>query len=230
MSASPYDIVAYRPATISALMSASMRRTSAVPTLALPTCRECVADARTRRLSAGAHLGHLRMLDEALLGRRDADAGRDLDAAFAQRHLDTAERREDLEFVQRAEMTDPEHATAELAQPHAEREVEAIARSGDHDIRVEAVRHHDRGEAVGVRVGLLAEDAEAPGADRRANAVGQPVVPREHVVEALLEQHVERLAEPEQPEGRRRVREESGRVVLEDRTPVEEAPPAAALA
>src|SRR5258708_9123613 len=99
MSASPYDIVAYRPATISALMSASMRRTSAVPTLALPTCRECVADARTRRLSAGAHLGHLRTLDEALLGRRDAAPARDLDAAVAPRPLDTAERPQDLNSV-----------------------------------------------------------------------------------------------------------------------------------
>src|SRR5713226_380770 len=41
---------------------------------------------------------------EVLLRRRNARAGSDRDAALAQRHLDTAERGDDLQLAQRAEM------------------------------------------------------------------------------------------------------------------------------
>src|SRR5207247_293519 len=159
----------------------------------------------------------------------DAGAERDGMAALAQRHLDTTERGEDLELAERAEVADAEHATPELAEAYTEREVESIARASDEEVRVEALRHDDRGEAVGVGGGLLAEEAEAPRKCRCAHTLRQAMVPREDLIQALGEEHVERLAQSEQHERRRRVGEEAGGVVLADRSPVEEVPRAAAL-
>src|SRR5688572_15752261 len=124
-------------------------------------------------------------------------------------------------------MADSEHAAAQPAEPHAEREVEAVARAGDQRVGIESFRHDDRREAVRVRTNFLAEDAEAPRADRGANALAEAMMPSEDVVEALGQEHVERLAKSEEHERRGRVRKETRGVVLDDRTPVEEVPRAA---
>src|SRR5687768_6560933 len=54
------------------------------------------------------------------------------------------------------------------------------------------------------------------------------MMPGEDGLESLGHEHVERLAEPEEHEGRGRVRKEARGVVLDDRTPIEEVPRAAA--
>src|SRR5213594_3481958 len=65
---------------------------------------------------------------EAFLRRGNARAEREGVTAFSKRQLHTAERGKDLELAERAEVADAEHAAAQLAQAHPEREVEAIAR------------------------------------------------------------------------------------------------------
>src|SRR5712691_5939693 len=130
---------------------------------------------------------------EALLRRSNARAERERVTAFAKRQLHTAERGKDLELAERAEVADAEHAAAERAKAHPECEVEAIARAGDQKVGVEALGHDDRGDTVGVRVGLLAQDAETPRKRRRAHALRQAMVPREDLTQALGEEHVKRL-------------------------------------
>ena len=108
-------------------------------------------------------------------------------------------------------------------QPDAERQVEALARRADHRVAVDAVGHHDGGEGVGGAGGILAEVGQPPGRHRRAHACGQEVMPRVDCLQALLlDQHRQRLAQAEEEQGCRRVGEEAGRVVADDRPPVEE--------
>ena len=51
---------------------------------------------------------------------------------------------------------------------------------------------------------------------------GQPAVPCIHLLQPLLVEHGERLAQAEQEERRGRVGEEAGRIVADDRPPIEE--------
>src|SRR5207245_2084656 len=155
-------------------------------------------------------------------------AQRDSVTGLAERHLDAGDRREDLELAQRSEMTDAEHFAAQPAEPDTEREVKPIARPRDQGVRIKTLGHHDGGQAVRVGLGLFTQDRQAPRAYRGADALSQPPMPREDVAQALAEQDVERLTQAEEQQRRRRVRKEAGGVVLEDGSPIEEVPRAAA--
>ena len=57
--------------------------------------------------------------------------------------------------------------------------------------------------------------------DRRSRRGGEPLVTREHIVEPLFEQHRDRLAQPVEQVGRRRVGKEALRVRLQHFLPIE---------
>jgi len=97
-----------------------------------------------------------------------------------------------------------------------------IEDQGQQPVGVVAGWHLHRRQGVRVLGRLPAQDLEAPGADRRADGVGQARVPLEHLLEPLLEEHVERLAQAVEHVRRRRVGEEAILVLLDDRPPVVE--------
>ena len=119
-------------------------------------------------------------------------------------------------------MADPEHRALHRAESHTQRQVELLRRVSDERVRVEAGRHDDRGQRVGMLLGPLAEDAEAERADGAPARLGQAGVPREHVGQPLVAQHRQRLPQPEQQHGGRRVWKLAPAVALEHRPPVPE--------
>src|SRR5690348_753565 len=63
-------------------------------------------------------------------------------------------------------MADPEQLAGHLRQTSAEREIIAAIGAIDDLRAIEAVRHHDRAHRVGMPLGLLGTELEAPGAHR----------------------------------------------------------------
>ena len=105
-----------------------------------------------------------------------------------------------------AEMADAEHAALHFTEPGAEREVEALVDELPYRIGIDAGRHHHAGEhrRIARRVGAL--DRQPPRLHGSAHACAPARVPREHVIEAFGEQHVERFAQAVEQVGVRRRR------------------------
>src|SRR5688572_7237776 len=104
-----------------------------------------------------------RLTDEGALRSRNSRAKGDGQPELPQRQLDTAEGAEDLELVERAEVTDAEELAFDLAEADAERQSELLAGVLDDGVRVERGRDGDGGEGGGVAGTGLAEDAAAGG-------------------------------------------------------------------
>ena len=104
-------------------------------------------------------------------------------------------------------MADAEHLAGDLAQPAAERGV--VAAVGALTTSAPSTPSGTRigGDRVGVPLRLHGAELQAPGGDRRAHALGQAVVAGEDVLQAFLEDQVERGAQAAQELGRRRVGE-----------------------
>ena len=82
---------------------------------------------------------------------------------------------------------------------------------------------YDGADRLGVEVGRLGAELQAPGGDGAADALGEPVVAGEDVVEPLLLDHLQRFAEAEEQLHRRRVGVAALRVGAEHVAEVEEA-------
>src|SRR4051812_7828810 len=85
----------------------------------------------------------------------DAAAGLDRHAHVAQRQLDAAERAQDHQLVEIAEMTDAEHLAVEARQTHAEREAIAAIGMADEVVGIEALGELDRADRVRLPALLL---------------------------------------------------------------------------
>src|SRR3954464_11211234 len=112
--------------------------------IALPCCLFC----------CGGTEGHA-LLMEVVDGGADAAAGLDRHAHIAQRQLDAAERAQDHELIQIAEMSDAEHLAVEARQTHAEREAVAAIGVADEVVGVEALGKLDRADGIGLPALLL---------------------------------------------------------------------------
>src|SRR3990170_2786237 len=154
----------------------------------------------------------LRIPTELRLGRRHSRPELDLDADVAHGHLGAGDGAKQHQLVQIAQMTDAEQLARHLRQPGAEREIVAAIGAIDHVGAVEAVRHHDRAHGIGMPFRLFGAELEAPGLDCGARAGGQMAVAREHVVEPLLLEDGERLAQAVEERQGRRIGEVAGRV------------------
>ena len=97
-------------------------------------------------------------------------------------HLNTAQRTAQRQVIEKAEVSDAEHTTDQLAQTHAKRHVVAFKDLPAQRIRIMAFRHQHRSQHAAVFSGIAAQDLEAPGADRAARRFGMPIVTREDVV------------------------------------------------
>ncbi len=118
-------------------------------------------------------------------------------------------------------MADAEDLALHFAEPGAERHIEPVEDDVAHPVGVIPVRHQHRGQRVRVFARLNAQHFETPagdGAPRRLAVAGMAC---EDGVEPLLfEQHLQRLAQPEQQVGRRRVGEKPGLPGFLHRLPV----------
>ena len=163
-----------------------------------PGCAACASGAlRVSERRGGAA--------PVLLRRRDAAARGHLDADIAHRHLGAGDAAEQHQLVQVAQVADAEELAGHPGQTGAERQVVAAVGHVDHFGAVDAGRHQDGAHRIRVPFGRPRAELEAPRLDRRAGALGQPVVPREHVVEPLFEEDRERLAQTVEHRQRRRV-------------------------
>ena len=143
-------------------------------------------------------------------------------AGERQRHLGAGERAHQREVVGVAEMADAEHLAGVLSEAHAVGNVEVLEREVAEGIRIVPGRREHRRDGRRVVLRIAAHDLEPPGAHRAAGRLGEPIVAGEHVVEALLVQHLDRDRQAVQHLGRRRVRIEADLVHAEHVVPGEE--------
>ena len=94
--------------------------------------------------------------------------------------------RERHDVGQAAEVADAEHLAGDLAEADAEGDVVLVGRVDDELGAVEALGHDDGADRLGVELGRLGAELQAPGVDGAADALGQAVVAGEDVVEPLL--------------------------------------------
>src|SRR5579875_851190 len=146
-------------------------------------------------------------LGQQPLRGRDAGAQLEGNPAEVEGQLDAGQGGKDLELVEGAQMADPEDALTQPAQPRAEGEVEPGLGEAEHVVGIAPWREDHGGQRVGALGGTLTEDLEPPGLHRTSDRPGQSRVPREHRLQPLLEEHAQRLTQPEQMEGGRRVGE-----------------------
>ena len=152
---------------------------------------------------------------------------RGFDAARAVRHagggkphLDAGQGAKQSEFVALAEMADAKHFSSELAEARAERHVVIVEHDLAEAVGVVSRRHQHRRQHRRIFRRFEAQHLEPPMRDRGAGRGRKPLVAGEHIVEPLLEQHRDRLAQAVQQVGGRRVGEEAGGVGLEHLFPV----------
>ena len=95
-------------------------------------------------------------------------------------------------------MADSKRTAFQAAQAGAEREIQPVDHHATELIGVEPRRHHHRRhDGTALRL-AFAENLEPPRANGCARGLGQTRVSREHVIEAFLPQHAQRL-----PQGRK---------------------------
>ena len=166
----------------------------------------------TTRTPSSAPVTRLRSL------QRGADAVADVVAGELQAHLHAAQRAREHQVVEVAEMADPEHLVLQLAEPRAERHVEAL--EDDAAQLVRAVEH-DRGQRAGELALVERQHLEAPAVHGGAGRRGVAGVAGEDVLQAFLaQQDLQRLAQPVEQVGGARVRPVAGLVGGDDRRPV----------
>ncbi len=124
------------------------------------------------------------------------------------------------QLVAFAEMADAKHLAGHLRQAAAKRHVEIVEHHLAEFVGVVSRRHQDRGQHRRKVLWLLAEHLESPVLDRAAGRGRQPLVTRKDLVEPLLQQHRDRLAQPVKQVGGRRVGKEALRVGLEHFLPI----------
>ena len=118
--------------------------------------------ARARRCERGRGAGAARYASAAETPSPCADAGK------LEPHLHAAQRPGQHQVVERAEVTDAEHAALQLAEPGAERHVETLEDRRAERVGVEAVGDDDRGQRVRILARIEREELEAPARARRA--------------------------------------------------------------
>ena len=160
-------------------------------------------------LRAGHYVLSRHGLRPALLGRTNAAARDDAASRVAKRHLNAGQRAEQHQLVEIAHVADAEQLPRHLGEARAERQVVPLVGDVDDVLALDVRRHHDRADRVGVPLRRLRAQVQAPGFDRRPDALGETMMTGEHVLEAFLEQHRDRLAQAVQHRHRRRVRESS---------------------
>ena len=111
-------------------------------------------------------------------------------------------------------MADAEQLARHLVEARAQGKVVPPVGHVDDVGAVHTRRDHDRADRVRMPLRRPGAQGEAPRRHRAPAAFGQAEVAREDVVEPLLEQHGQGLAQPVQHRNRRRVGEVSGRVGL----------------
>ena len=87
---------------------------------------------------------------------------------------------------QAAEVADAEDLAGDLAEADAEGDVVLVGGVDDELGAVEALGDDDGADRLGVEVGRLGAELQAPGGDGAADALGEAVVAGEDVVEPLL--------------------------------------------
>ena len=100
-----------------------------------------------------------------------------------QSHLDAGKRAGEHQVVEIPEVTDPEHAAGELAEPVAERQVVVLQNGRAQRVGIEALRHQNRGQRARVLARVEAQELEAPGVDRPTGRLGVTIVAREHLLQ-----------------------------------------------
>ncbi len=149
-----------------------------------------------------------RMAAPIALRRADAAARFDLDADIEHGHLRAGDRAEQHELVQIAQMADAEQLAGDFGEAGAEREIVALEGARDDLGAIDAFGHHDRGHGVGVPLRSGRAQLQLPALENRgAHAGGEIGMPVEHILQPLLGEHGERLAQPVHHRQRRRVRE-----------------------
>src|SRR3984957_13394642 len=124
------------------------------------------------------------------------------DAQRLEPDFDHAQRAQYHRRVDMAHMGDANGLAGELADALAENDAAFLVAEGAQRLRIMAAVHQHRGDGVGT-LGRL-DDVEAdrlafrPDADGATHRFRQQLMSPEDVVEAFLEQHVERLAHAEQ--------------------------------
>ncbi len=126
---------------------------------------------------------------------RPARRCRQAHAVQLQSHLHAGQHRQQREVVAVAQVPHAEHPAPHLAEARAEREVEALVDQPAQRVRVHALGHDHAGEHRRVQARFGALGGQAPGRHGGAHAGGPALVARENVRQALVEQHVERLAQ-----------------------------------
>ena len=104
--------------------------------------------------------------------------------------------------------------------PDAERHVVVVEHDLAELVGVMPRRHQHGGEHRGIVLWLLAEHLQSPVIDGGTRRSGEPLVTREDVVEPLLEQHRDGLAQAVEQVGRRSIREEAIRIRLQHFLPI----------
>src|SRR5689334_11108009 len=125
-------------------------------------------------------------------------------------HFDTAQRAEQREVVEIAEVADAKHFVAELAQPASERHVEALEYGFPESDFAVTLRHEHSGKRARILGRIETQDLEPPSAYGAARGFRVTIVPLEDVLQALLvDQHLEGFAQSVKQVRRRRIREET---------------------
>ncbi len=128
-------------------------------------------------------------------GRGDAAAHAEGHALIAHDKLDAGEGLEHHQLIEIAEMADAEDAARDLGQPDAERKAVSPVGMAYEFIGVESVRQKDGAHRFGMPAGLCGTELQPPGLDCLAHAFGEAMMAGEDIVEAFLEQKVERGAQ-----------------------------------
>ena len=129
-------------------------------------------------------------------------------AGQAECHFHTAQRAHQHQFIEVAQVADPEHLVRDPSQALAKRQVEAAQRDLSQAVGPTTVGHHHRRQRGTVLLGVGAEYFQTPTAHCRPRRLGQAKVAGEHVGQALLLQHGDRFVQSVEQVGGRRGRKE----------------------
>ena len=117
-------------------------------------------------------------------------------------------------------MADAEDGTREPGQPHPEGHVEAVEHHPAQPVGVVPGRRHHRRDRVAALLRHGAQDLQAPRPHRPARRLAVSRVPGEHLRQPLFAQHGQRLLQPVEQVGGRRIGEEPLLVGREHGAPV----------
>src|SRR5262249_35452306 len=139
----------------------------------------------------------------------DAAADGEVDALIAQDEFYAGEGLEHHQLIEIAQMADAEDAAGNLGQAYAEREAVGPVGMAYEFVRVEAFGQEDCAHRIGMAARLRGAELQAPGLVCLADAFGEATMAGEDLVEALLEEEIERGAKAAEEMDRRRIGEEA---------------------